>query len=79
MDWIYPALSAADKASIRKVFMHIEKHGVIAETEVMVFLGSRSTMRRFTLEFDLLLAKLPFKVRIEPGEGGKRYIREEGR
>jgi hypothetical protein len=65
--------------NIRKVFLHIEKNGVIAETEVMTLLGSRSTMRRFTLEFDLLLAKLPFKVRIEPGEGGKRYIREEDR
>jgi hypothetical protein len=65
--------------SIRKVFLHIEKHGIIAETEVMALLGSRSTMRRFTLEFDLLLAKLPFKVRIEPGEGGKRYVREEDR
>ena len=64
---------------IRNVFLHIEKHGVITETEVMMFLGSRSVMRRFTLEFDLLLEKLPFKVRIEPGDGGKRYVREEDR
>ena len=65
--------------SIRKVFLHIEKHGVVVESEVVVLLGSRSTMRRFTLEFDLLLEKLPFRVRIEPGEGGKRYVKEEGR
>jgi hypothetical protein len=64
---------------IRKVFLHIEKHGAITETEVMTFLGSRSVIRRFTLEFDLLLEKLPFKVRIEPGDGGKRYVREESR
>lgn len=70
--------SIADEG-IRKVFLHIEKHGVIVEPEVAALLGSRSTMRRFTLEFDVLLAKLPFKVRIEPGEGGKRYVKEEGR
>jgi hypothetical protein len=76
------SLSWADTIAdenIRKVFLHIEKYGVIAETDVIKFLGSRSTMRRFTLEFDLLLAKLPFKVRIEPGEGGKNYRREEDR
>ena len=52
---------------------------MITETEVMMFLGARSVMRRFTLEFELLLEKLPFKVRIEPGDSGKRYVREESR
>jgi hypothetical protein len=64
---------------IRKVFLHIEKHGVITEPEVTNLLGSPRAFRRFSLEFDQHLAKLPFRVRIEPGEGGKRYVREEER
>ncbi|WP_437665377.1 BREX-6 system phosphatase PglZ [Sorangium sp. So ce1182] len=64
---------------IRKVFLHIEKHGVITEPEVTTLLGSARAFRRFSLEFESHLPKLPFKVRIEPGEGGKRYVREGDR
>jgi hypothetical protein len=64
---------------IRRVFLHIEKHGTITEPEVTSLLGSPRAFRRFSLEFDDHLAKLPFRVRIESGEGGKRYVREEGR
>lgn len=64
---------------IRKVFLHIEKHGVITEPEVTALLGSPRAFRRFSLEFEAHLLKLPFKVRIEPGEGGKRYVREGDR
>jgi hypothetical protein len=64
---------------IRKVFLHLEKHGVVTETELRTLLDSRASMRRFLLEYDRLVDKLPFKVRIEPGEGGKRYVREGDR
>jgi hypothetical protein len=64
---------------LRKVFLHIEKHGVITEPEVTALLGSPRAFRRFSLEFEAHLLKLPFKVRIEPGEGGKRYVREGDR
>jgi hypothetical protein len=64
---------------IRKVFLHIEKHGVVTEPEVTTLLGSPRAFRRFSLEFDMHLAKLPFRVRIETAEGGKRYVREEDR
>jgi hypothetical protein len=64
---------------IRKVFLHLAQHGVITETEAMAFISSRAVRRQFTLEIDLLLEKLPFKVRMEPGESGKRYVREESR
>lgn len=64
---------------IRKVFLHIEKHGVVTEPEVTNLLGSPRAFRRFSLEFDMHLTKLPFRVRIEPGEGGKRYVREDER
>lgn len=61
---------------IRKVFLHVEKHAVITEPEIIGLLGSPRAFRRFSVEFDEYLAKLPFKVRTETGEGGKRYVRE---
>lgn len=64
---------------IRRVFVHIEKHRSITEPEVTQMLGSPRAFRRFSLEFDVHLAKLPFRVRIETAEGGKRYVREEDR
>jgi hypothetical protein len=64
---------------IRKVFLHIEKHGAITEAEVTTLLGSPRAFRRFSLEFDAHLPKLPFKVRIETADGGKRYAREGNR
>ncbi|KYF68125.1 hypothetical protein BE15_38100 [Sorangium cellulosum] len=72
------ASTIADEG-IRKVFLHIEKHGVVTEPEVTNLLGSARAFRRFSLEFDDYLPRLPFKVRIEPGEGGKRYVREGDR
>ena len=64
---------------IRKVFLHIEKHGAVTEPEVTNLLGSPRAFRRFSLEFEVHLPKLPFRVRIEPAEGGKRYVREGDR
>lgn len=60
----------------RRIFVHIEKHGAITEPEVTAILGSPRAFRKFSLEFDGLLAKLPFRVRVEPGDGGKRYVKE---
>jgi hypothetical protein len=61
---------------MRRVFLHIQKHGAITELEVRGLLVTRSAMRRFTMELDALLEKLPFKVRTETGDEGKRYVRE---
>lgn len=72
------AESIADEM-IRQVFVHIEKHGAITEPEVTKALGSPRAFRRFSLEFDSHLEKLPFRVRIETGEGGKRYVKEGDR
>lgn len=60
----------------RKIFVHIEKHGTITETEAIAMLGSPRALRKFSAEFESHLDKLPFRVRIEPGDGGKRYVRE---
>ncbi len=79
---VQPSSAWADMIAdegIRRVFLHIEKHGVITEPEVTGLLGSPRAFRRFSLEFDMHLVKLPFRVRIEAGEGGKRYVREEDR
>jgi hypothetical protein len=74
-DWDSWADSIADEG-IRKVFLHIQKHGVITDLEVTNFLGSQRAMRRFSLELEQHLPKLPFRVRIEAADGGKRYVRE---
>lgn len=63
----------------RKVFLHLEQHRVITETEVTHILGSPRAFRRFSVEFDVHLEKLPFRVRIETADDGKRYVREEDR
>lgn len=63
----------------RRVFLHIDRHGAITESEVTNMLGSPRAFRRFSLAFDEHLPKLPFRVRIETAEGGKRYVRQEDR
>ena len=64
---------------IRKVFLHLERHGIITEVEVTGIVGSPRAFRRFSAEWDSLVAKVPFRVRIESTEGGKRYVREGDR
>lgn len=60
----------------RRVFVHLDAHGSVTEAEVTGFLGSPRAFRRFSLEFDGYLKKVPFKVRVEPGAEGKRYVKE---
>jgi hypothetical protein len=67
---------AIEHEGFRRIFVHVEKHGAITEPEVTQILGSPRAFRKFSLEFDGLLAKLPFRVRVEPGDGGKRYVKE---
>jgi hypothetical protein len=61
---------------VRRVFIHLADHGSITEAEVTGFLGSPRAFRRFSLDFDEHVRKVPFKVRIEAGTGGKRYVKE---
>jgi hypothetical protein len=60
----------------RRVFVHLADHGSVTEAEVIGFLGSPRAFRRFSLDFDEHVRKVPFKVRIEAGGEGKRYVRE---
>ncbi len=72
---------AIEDEAVRKVFVHIDKHGSITETEVTSpnFLGSPRAFRRFSLEFENHVTRLPFRVRIEAANGGKRYVKEGDR
>jgi hypothetical protein len=75
-----PASSWADTIedeSIRGVFVHIDKHGSVTEAEIITMLGNARAARRFALNFDMYIEKLPFKVRSESNVSGKRYVREE--
>ena len=60
----------------RRVFVHLAEHGSITEAEVTGFLGSPRAFRRFSLDFEEHVRKVPFKVRIEAGADGKRYVKE---
>ncbi len=60
----------------RKMFLHIEKHGSITEAEAAKLLGSPRAFRKFSLELETHLPKLPFRIRIDTAGDGKRYVRE---
>lgn len=60
----------------QKVFRHLAAHGSVSEAEVIGFLGSPRAFRRFSLDFEEHARKVPFRVRIEAGADGKRYVKE---
>ena len=65
-----------DSDAVRSVFEHIHTHGAITENEATRLLGSARAMRRFSAEFEVHAAKVPFRMRIEQGGDGKRYVKE---
>ncbi|MBC7882849.1 MAG: hypothetical protein H7Y37_16275 [Anaerolineae bacterium] len=67
-----------DDPAIREVFMHLQTHGSLTESELIHMLGSPRNARRFTRDFDELVKKVPFSVRIETNSSGKRYVRQDG-
>ena len=71
-------LEAIEDTGFRQVFAHIAAHGSIAETEIAAMLGSPRAARRFSVQFDALAERAPFRVRIENLAGVKRYAREGG-
>ena len=72
LDWA----DALIDEGVRRVFIHLAQHGSITEGEVIGFVGSARAFRRFSLDFDEHARKVPFRVRIEPGADGKRYVKE---
>lgn len=67
--------SFADQA-IAQVFLHLQQHNSITETELTQILGNARKARRFALEFEEYLKKVPFSVRIETTNNGKRYVKQ---
>ena len=62
--------------SIRNVFLHLQQHGSITEPELIQMLGNARHARRFALQFEEHLKKVPFSVRIETTSSGKLYVKQ---
>jgi PglZ domain len=63
--------------AIKRVFLHLQQHDAITEVELNQILGSPRKVRRFSLEFEGYLKKVPFSVRIETTSNGKRYVKQK--
>ncbi len=61
--------------SIRRAFVHIQRHNAITESELITLLGSPRKVRRFAADFENYLQKVPFLVRVESTPSGKRYVK----
>ena len=59
----------------RKVFIHLHRHQMISEAELVDLLGSARAVRKFGRAFGELLAQAPFEARVETTATGKRYVR----
>lgn len=60
---------------VREVFLHVDKHGSISETEATGKLGSPRKTRRFAAQFEEHLKMLPFHVQVESTASGKRWVK----
>jgi hypothetical protein len=65
-----------EDTGVRQVFLHLQQHGSITEIELTQMLGSARLVRRFSMEFEEHLQKVPFPVKIETTTTGKRYVRQ---
>lgn len=65
-----------DDVGIRQVFLHLQQHGSITEAELTQMLGSARQVRRFSMDFETHLQKVPFSVKIETTASGKRYVKQ---
>jgi len=61
---------------VQGVFLHIETHGAVHEEDLLRMLGSPRAYRRFCVDLEDHLPKLPFGVRVDVVDGMKRYVRE---
>lgn len=66
-----------DDEPIRNVFLHLHQHSSITEAELIKMLGNARKARRFALNFEAHLQKVPFGVRVETAGSGKRYVKEQ--
>jgi hypothetical protein len=69
-------LDQLPEGGVRQIFEHLAAHGTVTENEAVSMLGGPRGLRRFALQFEALVQKAPFGVRIEVVAGVKRYVRE---
>jgi PglZ domain len=62
--------------NIRQVFLHLQQHDSITETELIQMLGNPRNARKFAMDFETHLKQVPFSVRIETTASGKRYVKQ---
>jgi len=65
-----------EDAGFRSVFEHIERYGTINETEMTHILGNPRKVRTFAREFDELVKRVKFRVRIDTTGTMKCYVKE---
>lgn len=69
---------AIEDAQFRAAFEHIDKHGMLNEADLMSLVGPRKA-RTFARQYEGLVAKLPFRIRIESAGMQKVYVKDGGR
>lgn len=67
---------ALEDEGVRRVFAHLDAHGVITEAEATPMLGGPRAYRRFALDFERYARQAPYALRIETVGHMKRYVRE---
>lgn len=60
---------------VRTMLLHIDRHGVVTETEAIGIVGSPRELRRFDRRRAAHLEVVPFDLQIEVVGGLKRYVR----
>jgi hypothetical protein len=65
-------------ADFRRVFDLIAQHGSLNERELVSLITARKA-RAFARQWDSMIGKLPFRVRIESMDGQKVYVKDGGR
>lgn len=61
---------------VRRVFVHLEKHGSVDDADLLNLLGSPRAAGRFSIRYETWLVHVPFRVRVEMVSGRKRYVKE---
>jgi PglZ domain len=65
-----------DDAKIEQVFSHLEEHNSLTEVELNQILGSPRKARRFAGNLEQYLTKIPFSIKVETTNSGKRYVKD---
>jgi stress response protein SCP2 len=67
----------AEDGGVRQFFERLDHHGVITEEEAVAIFGGPRRLRRFSLGYDEIVKKVPFRVKIDNVSGVKRYTKEK--